>query len=435
MLSHRISSLQLSIKKFAETESLEDLCKEIVGCSVQDLEFDRCSLFLHDKETHTKVGTWGTDPHGNIEDQRDTRAPIHDLEVSSPTEGELGLIINEDQLLHHQEKEIERGTLIQCGIFDAGELLGWLFIDNFINQQPFDTEEIHFIHMYSSVVGQLIVKQRQHEKLTDQCAQIDSTLHKLKQTQKDLIEEQKMAALGRLIAGVSHELNTPIGVSLTAITHLKHLLLNLKRHVKDDALTKQDFDEYLANAQEALDLSHRNINKSGNLIKHFKGLATNQEVDQLIEINLEQLLKDKCETYLHSKPDTHVDIEITIQPQVAQWTIYFNSFSQIINELLKNTLTHGFANRAEGLIKISASEIYKSNQRHLELQFEDNGKGMTSKELTILFEPFYTGNVQTGPGLGTSIVFNIVNGKLNGKIDALHSQSGGLLLKILIPES
>jgi hypothetical protein len=164
MIKLRMVSLKKSIKLISQTDSLHMLCREVVVSITQLLKFDRCGCFLYDPETNLKQGMWGIDPEGVLTDEKGTTAPVHPHELRvSENEEEVSVFYN--KMLRHQDEDLGRGTLVQCKIFDGNALLGWLFIDNFLTKAEFTKSDIEFLELYSTVVGQLIVGQRQQELL------------------------------------------------------------------------------------------------------------------------------------------------------------------------------------------------------------------------------------------------------------------------------
>jgi len=237
-------------------------------------------------------------------------------------------------------------------------------------------------------------------------------MSELKLAQKKLFEADKMASLGRVVAGVAHEINTPIGVILTAMSSLKDEIDTIYVQVKENKISKDTLEEFMDYSAEICHLSLTNIQRAAHLIDSFKQVAVNQEkeciesflVGSCIEnslLNIKSRFKDKVITY---KIDCDMELEIMS---------YQSAFMQIINNLATNSCIHGFEQQSEGVINIRCYE----RDDQLIIKYDDNGKGLTEDGKKNIFEPFYTTNRgKGGSGLGSHLVYNLVTQLLQGEI-------------------
>lgn len=253
-----------------------------------------------------------------------------------------------------------------------------------------------------------IMEQRQN-RLFDELKIINE---QLKNSQTQLVQSEKMASLGQLVAGVAHEINTPIGISLTTSSHLITLTKDIKSSLENNSLKRSMFNEYLNDFEQGNDLILRNLKRTADLIKSFKMVAADQTSQEIRRFNLKTYLEDIILSLRPKlKRTSHIveiqcpsDIDIESNP---------GAFAQIITNLIMNSLLHAFDEAKSGHITISC-EI--SNNK-LVMIYSDNGKGIPEEHLAKIFDPFFTTRRNSGgTGLGLNIVFNIVNQNLKGKI-------------------
>jgi PAS domain S-box-containing protein len=256
-------------------------------------------------------------------------------------------------------------------------------------------------------------------QLQDANHALEKSLADLKQAQEHLVQSGKMAALGTLVAGVAHEINTPVGIGVTAASHLEQKTRELEVLFAAGKMNRADFEKYLNTALESTASTLTNLNRAADLIKSFKQVA----VDQASEERRRFRLKEYIDNLLLSLRPRYKRTRHTITvncPDALEIYSYPGAFSQIITNLLINSLIHGFEHIEEGRMVLDAS--VEGNQ--LLLQYHDNGCGMDGEQVKKIFDPFFTSKrVHDSAGLGMHIVFNLVTGLLNGRI-ACHSVPG-----------
>ncbi len=259
---------------------------------------------------------------------------------------------------------------------------------------------------------------------------LKSSIIELKKAQNRLIESEKMASLGMLSAEVSHEINTPIGVSITSTTYLSDLLEQLKSNINNQKLSKRSLDEFTSNASHSIDLLVNNLNRASELITSYKQVAVDQTSDKIRKINIHQYLNEIIQS-LHPKlKKTNHQITINCADDVEIYC-HAGAISQIITNLIINSIVHGFEGINQGQITIDVAE----KDGNLQLHYSDNGIGVTSEGMTQLFHPFYTTKSDKGgTGLGTHIVQNLVTDTLNGTINIASEVGEGLSYDIEFPD-
>jgi PAS domain S-box-containing protein len=251
--------------------------------------------------------------------------------------------------------------------------------------------------------------------------ELANTLQQLRATQQQLIESEKMAALGNLVAGVAHEINTPIGVGVTAASGLDMLTQRVSTLYAEGKMKRTDFEDYLKNAGQGSALILKNLYRAAELIRSFKQVAVDQTGEHKRTFNLKHYLH---EILLTLQPELkHTPHQATIDCQAdLTLTSYPGVFSQIITNLVMNSLLHGFGKTPQVFetAQVTAGKITitaQTQNQHLTLRYSDNGKGIPADIINRIFEPFFTTNPQGGGcGLGLHIVYNLVTQKLKGTI-------------------
>lgn len=259
--------------------------------------------------------------------------------------------------------------------------------------------------------------------------ELEKTLENLRSTQKKLIEAEKMASLGSLVAGVAHEINTPLGIGVTSVTSIQEELKELQTQYSENSLSHDTMDKYLDHSDQLCTILHKNLIRASELIQSFKQVAVDQSTEELREINL----KDYCNEILNSLGPKFKRSAITIHNQCAddiKISTYAGVIYQVLSNLLINSLTHAYDENQQGDIKIQA----QLNSDKVTIDYHDDGKGIDTEHLDKVFEPFYTTRRGSGgTGLGLSIVYNLVTGKLKGTIDIINSEMCGTHFKIQFP--
>ncbi|WKY44327.1 ATP-binding protein [Eubacteriaceae bacterium ES2] len=234
---------------------------------------------------------------------------------------------------------------------------------------------------------------------------------KIKKMQNYLIESEKMTALGELVAGVTHEINTPIGVGITASTHLSDVVTDLSKALKNHDLPF-DISPYLEDIQVATAIIDKNLNRAGKLIHSFKNLSVDQSNEPKRKFYVEEYLQEILITLSPSLKKTNIQIAVQCDEKL---TIngYPGAFAQIITNLVMNSITHAYDEKTPGTIRIkleSACDV-------ILLTYSDDGKGISPEILKKIYDPFFTTRRgRGGTGLGLSVVYSIVTQQFEGTI-------------------
>jgi|GEM_PF-4645338 len=264
---------------------------------------------------------------------------------------------------------------------------------------------------------------------------LNEALRLLQETQEQLVEAEKIASLGGLVAGVAHEINTPLGNAAVASTHLKEEVALIKKSILNDELTRSALDDFLGNTENATHLIYNNLERASNLVQSFKQVATDQSMEAKRLFNLKEYTDEVLNSIQPKFKRTRINIT-TICSETTEINADPGVYAQILSNLLMNSLIHGFDKDQSGEIVVDIQETTqgKSKDKVLLLIYIDNGKGMDDATRMSAFEPFFTTRRGTGgSGLGLHIVYNLVTQGLKGKI-ALESAPGqGVRFEISFP--
>lgn len=257
--------------------------------------------------------------------------------------------------------------------------------------------------------------------------ELEDSLKELKKTQENLIESEKMAGLGQLVAGVAHEINTPVGLSLTGITHFLSLSENLTNKYKNDELSQEEFEEFINISNELAKSININLEKTAQLVKSFKQVSVDQSSDEKRMFKIKEYLEEILLSIKNITKKTQIKINIDCDEEIETNT-YAGAISQIITNLILNSLRHAYNKDSEGTIDI----IIKEENENIIILFKDYGKGISKENLPKIFNPFFTTNREEGgSGLGLSIIYNLVTTKLKGTITCESKENKGTTFKIV----
>jgi signal transduction histidine kinase len=333
------------------------------------------------------------------------------------------------------------------GLSTFGELLGVninqtltaiFFFKVKKGEQFKDSYVDYFVHKYASYqnffrdreLNQLKSKELKasYDALNGLNKELKNKVLELENSKEQLAQSAKMASLGTMVAGVAHEINTPVGMALTGTTHLYDEVKELENLFTNAKMTENDFTDFLENSMTLSKSIQINLAKAANLVKSFKQVAVDRSSDE----DREFLLKEYVEEVLFSLHneikkfkhkivvDIHEDIKVTLNP---------GALSQIITNFVMNSIIHAFDKDEVGELKLSA---FVDNGK-LYFIYKDNGKGLTKEVKEKIFDPFFTTNrANGGSGLGMNIVYNLITTKLDGKVEVVSEIGNGAKFKIII---
>jgi signal transduction histidine kinase len=290
--------------------------------------------------------------------------------------------------------------------------------------KPFDSDEV-----LARVKTQIRLRTMQ-KKVAERTAQLHAKVEELTQTRQELVQSEKMASLGRLVAGFAHEINTPIGVAVGAASTLEKNANAIDKLLEQEEVDEEELVETLDTIKEAAHFTLSNLKRAANLVKSFKRTAVDQSSDEAKRFMLKALIEDIINT-LHNKfKPTAIEIAVDCPSDLVIYSLP-GALEQIITNLMMNSLIHGFEN-GQNAGRIEMKVQLEGNQLHLE--YSDTGKGIAPENLEKIFEPFFTTHrAQGGSGLGLYICYNLVTTQLQGTITCDSTLKQGVRFVIDYP--
>jgi PAS domain S-box-containing protein len=258
---------------------------------------------------------------------------------------------------------------------------------------------------------------------------VEERTSELRKAMEQLVQSEKLAALGQLVAGVAHELNTPIGNTRTVASSYGEDFESFAAAIGNNTLSQSQLDTFLQRSREAVSLLESNCSRATELIGQFKQVAVDQTSMRKRSFNLLRTVEDLLATLQPQLKHTSHSIEVDI-PDIINMDSYPGPLGQVIANLVGNSLVHGFENMEQGTIRIHAESM---DEHTVKLIYADDGKGISEKNRAHVFEPFYTTRLgKGGSGLGLYIVYNLITSVLGGTVGIRDSETG-VAFEIVIP--
>lgn len=259
--------------------------------------------------------------------------------------------------------------------------------------------------------------------------EVRHSYERIKEAESNLVETQKLASLGALVSGISHEINTPIGISMTAASHLIEQTERIIEQGNSDQLSEKEFTYYTEDALEVSQIIVSNIKRASELIQSFKGVAVDQTSEKKREFEIRRYVGDILTSLGPQTKKTKHKINLHCPMEVLVNTIP-GALSQILTNLIINSFVHGFEDIDQGTIDIV---IHQSND-NIELVYRDNGCGVSEETRSKIFERFFTTKLDRGgSGLGAHIVYTLVTKALKGSITCSSTLGEGIEFKLIFP--
>jgi PAS domain S-box-containing protein len=258
----------------------------------------------------------------------------------------------------------------------------------------------------------------------------EAALRNLTETQNSLIEAEKLAALGRLVAGVAHEINNPVGTSLTVASSLERKAAAFASEVAQGNLKRSSLNEFLEISREASSQLVANLNHAAQLIQSFKQVATDRSYSNQRIFDLGDLTEQIVKSMRPGLGMQNLTLDVECQPNLAM-NSYPGPYGQVLTNLFLNSVAHAFPDGGAGTVEI---KVRASGNDHVEVLFCDDGCGMSLDVRRQAFDPFFTTRRDQGnPGLGLHIVYSIVTNCLGGRLNLDSEPGKGTMIKLILP--
>jgi predicted ATPase/signal transduction histidine kinase len=265
------------------------------------------------------------------------------------------------------------------------------------------------VHVFLDVTEE---RRRENELVAARQA-AERALHDLQETQESLIQAEKMASLGQLVAGVAHEINTPVGITLTAASFLRERAEVLQAAVTGDGLRKSQLLQFVDQSLETTSLMVANIQRAADLIHSFKQVAVDQTSGERRHFQVAAYIDEVLRSFGPMLRKTAHTVVVDCPDGLAMES-YPGALSQVLTNLMMNAVTHAFDEGVAGRLDIV---VRAAGPDAVDLAFSDNGRGIPADLQPRVFDPFYTTRRgRGGSGLGLNIVFNLVNSVLGGTV-------------------
>jgi len=282
--------------------------------------------------------------------------------------------------------------------------------------------------------------------------ELSDAMELLRQTQQQLVESEKLASLGGLVAGVAHEINTPLGISVTATSHLDELIVRIRDKYASGSMKRSDLEHFLEDSDQTVKILFANVKRATELVQGFKMLAIDQVTEDQRKFRVKSYIDEVLLSLYPRIKSARVDVEVSCEEDLEIFS-YPGALSQILSNLVVNALAHAFERGKKGNLYIDVrcasagkESISRFSKKHVKtnaeaarddfvtVRFRDDGRGMAEAELGKIFEPFFTTKRgQGGSGLGLHIVYNLVTQTLRGRIRCLSQPGKGTEFIIDIP--
>ena len=308
----------------------------------------------------------------------------------------------------------------------AGHMRQWL-----VNKMPLLDAggEIDRIVTVALDIGARKKSEREMLKAKDAA---ETALRNLRETQASLIEAEKLAALGRMVAGVAHEVNNPVGISLTVASALERKTERFGEEVARGELRRSSLNDFLDTSRNAAGQLVANLNRAAELIQSFKQVAADRNYSDQRSFDLADLTEQVVMSLRPGLRKHNLTLNVDCQPNLVM-NSYPGPYGQVLTNLFLNAVSHAFPDGRQGMITIHARESGRDN---VEIVFSDNGCGMSLDVRRRAFDPFFTTRRdQGGTGLGLHIVYNIVTNRLGGRLDLASEPGEGTRIQIILPRT
>src|SRR5882724_3144957 len=260
----------------------------------------------------------------------------------------------------------------------------------------------------------------------------EAALRNLRETQNSLIEAEKLAALGRLVAGVAHEVNNPVGISLTVASALERKTALFAAEVARGDLRRSSLSDFLETSRDAASQLVGNLNRAAELIQSFKQVAADRNYSDQRTFDLGDLTEQVVMSLRPGLRKHNLTLTVDCQPNLIM-NSYPGPYGQVLTNLFLNSVAHAFPDGKPGTIDIQVRESGKDN---VEIIFSDNGCGMSLDVRRRAFDPFFTTRRdQGGTGLGLHIVYGLMTKRLGGRLDLDSEPGGGTRIQMILPRT
>ncbi len=323
-----------------------------------------------------------------------------------------------------------------CPMMVGEQALGVIIVQSYDVSVVYSKAELDILAYVANHTAAAIARtradlaiRRAKAELEEQNTALANALTQLQTAQSELVRQEKLASLGRLVAGVAHEINTPLGICVTATSHLVEELRLCRLDLAEGTLDEDGLNQFFDTVDQSLKIMTTNTQRAAALVRSFKQVAVDQSSDNIRHFNLRKYLDEvllSLQPKLKGKP---IAVNVECPPDI-HCESFPGAVSQIVTNMVVNSLVHGFEEGQKGTISITG----KLDGDHVLFDYSDDGVGMDSTTLQQLFDPFFTTKRGSGgSGLGAHILYNLVTGPLGGTVKVVSSPGMGLHYHLRFP--
>ena len=330
-----------------------------------------------------------------------------------------------------------------CPLLDQQhQALGAIVIQSYSPEHTFSDENQALFallanHVSNALQGMQSMDRLEHAvqqrtvMLEQKNAALSTAMAALRDAQVELVRQEKLASLGRLVAGVAHEINTPLGICVTATSHLVQELKLTREELAGGAMTQDSLEEFLGIVDQSLRILTTNTQRAAALVRSFKRVAVDQSSDDIRSFNLKTYLHEVLLSLQPKLKGRPVTVAVDCAPDIVLDS-FPGAVSQVLTNMLVNSLVHGFEHEQAGSIMVKAALEGDT----VVFDYSDDGAGMDADTLAKLFDPFFTTRRGSGgSGLGAHILYNLATGPLGGTVKADSAPGQGLRYQLRFPRS
>lgn len=443
--------LRVSRSEYIDDGDLDRAARLILDCVVEGLKVKRTGIWLLADDNESIVCRLLIDVHNNTEVENIVLTREQFPTYFNALDEERTILVPDAltdpvtaEFIESYLEPLGIGSMLDTPIRHRGKMIGIICSEGTERGRQWTDDEATFSGVLSDLYGRAISSSQRaqleealrqvnlelEQKVDERTLTLNETLKELKDTQAHLIESEKMAALGGLVSGVAHEVNTPLGVAITSLSHIKEEVDTLRKGYEQGLLDENSFTAFLTEFDTAYQIALGNMERAARLVADFKKTAVGQ-TSNIVET---VVLKPAIDALLTSLNPIYKNRRVTVIatiPETLSLVTYSGAIDQVITNLVSNSCTHGFK-QIDHDYEIYLSAKLSANQ--VVIDYRDTGIGMDAEVARRVFEPFYTTNrANGGSGLGMSITFNLVTQKLGGEIRVLPTKQSGVHFQIKLP--
>ncbi len=467
-IAERTRILEHEVAERRHAEQLQRALYEISALSVRDIDLDTFYAELHRilgellYARNIAIMLYYNDEHDLVGfpyfvDEKDSDLPAnyrrpagHGLtgfvlrtRMPQRIDQERFQALQDAGVLHHVLGSVDFTAWIGAPMIHQGKVLGVIILQSYDPAIGYDDRDLSLLTFVADHIAAALSRKQAddalraahaflaqgNEALQAKNRQLEMTLNHLGIAQGELVRQEKMASLGALVAGIAHEVNTPLGICTTAVSLLAEEMKRLQQAFPEDQPIDENMQEFFRSSDELLRVLATNTQRASGLIRSFKQVAVDQSSHDVRDIALADYIEDILKSLRPKFKRTGHTIEVCCDPNLHLRSIP-GALSQVITNLVINSITHAFDDTDAGHIRIEA----RGDDARVTIKYQDDGSGMAPNALRRLFEPFYTTKRgQGGSGLGANIVYNLVTSKLGGTINVDSPRGKGLRYIIRLP--